>query len=113
AGAIKNVKAGSVSDPLRTDEGYQILRVDSRTAGGSGAVFVENNVRGAMAEERSPKAREDYMQGLRNEGYIKIAESYSDAVKPFLKLVPPAAATKRPAKKDKDKKDKGNNASKP
>jgi peptidyl-prolyl cis-trans isomerase SurA len=105
AGAIKNVKAGGVSDPLRTDEGYQILRVDSRTAGSTSATFVENEVRGAMTEERVGKAREDYLQGLRNEGYIKIADSYRDSVERFLKIVPPAAATKRASKKDK--KDKG------
>ena len=35
AAAIKNVKAGAVTDPFKTDEGYQILRVDTRTAGSS------------------------------------------------------------------------------
>jgi peptidyl-prolyl cis-trans isomerase SurA len=101
AGAIKNVKAGGVSDPLKTDEGYQILRVDTRNAGSSTPTFNENNVRGAITEERVPKAREDYLQGLRNDGYVKIADSYREAVEPLLKLVPPAAATKRPTEKKK------------
>ena len=103
AGAVKNVKAGGVSDPLKTDEGYQILRVDTRTAGSSTPTFSENDVRGAMTEERSQKAREDYLQGLRNESYIKIADNYKDQVEPLLKIVPPAAATKKPPKQDKGK----------
>ena len=37
--AIKNVKAGGVSDPFKTDEGYEILRVDARTAGSSTPTF--------------------------------------------------------------------------
>ncbi len=103
AGAVKNVKDGGVSDPLKSDEGYQILRVDKRTAGTTTPTFNENDVRGAMTEERSQKAREDYLQGLRNESYIKIADNYKDQVEPLLKIVPPAAATKKPPKQDKGK----------
>ena len=101
ATAIKNLKAGGISDPLRSDEGYQILRVDARTAGSNTPTFNENQVREAITKERSAKAREDYLQDLRNDAYVKIAETYRDAVEPLLKIVPPAAATKRPSKKDK------------
>ena len=103
ATAIKNLKAGGVSDPLRSDEGYQILRVDARTAGSNAPTFNENQVREAMTRERSPKAREDYLQELRNDAYVKIAETYREAVEPLLKIVPPAAATKRPPQKKKGK----------
>jgi peptidyl-prolyl cis-trans isomerase SurA len=103
AGAIKNVKAGGVSEPLKTDEGYQILRVDARNAGSNTPAFNENQVREAMTMERVPKAREDYLQELRNDGYVNIAESYRAAVEPLLKIVPPAAATKRPTEKKKGK----------
>lgn len=106
AAAINNLKAGGVSDPLRSDEGYQILRVDARTAGSNAPTFNENQVREAITRERSSKAREDYLQDLRNDAYVKISETYRDAVEPLLKIVPPAAATKRPSKKDK--KDKNN-----
>jgi peptidyl-prolyl cis-trans isomerase SurA len=103
AGAVKDVKAGGVSDPLKTDEGYQILKVEARNAGSTAANFVENQVRGAMTEERIPKEREDYLQGLRNDAYVKIADTYRPSVEPLLKIVPPAAATKRDPKKDKGK----------
>ena len=103
AGAIKDVKAAGVSDPLKTDEGYQILKVDARNAGSSTATFNENQVRGAMTEERIGKEREDYLQGLRNDAYVKIADTYRPSVEPLLKIVPPAAATKRDPKKGKGK----------
>src|SRR5207249_5232724 len=86
AGAIKNLKAGSVSDPLKSDEGYQILRVDVRHAGTSTPTFNENKVREAITMERSPQAHEDYLQGLRDDAYIKVAKDYRDAVMPLLKI---------------------------
>jgi len=106
AGAIKNLKVGGVSEPLKSDEGYQILHVDARTAGSSTATFNENEVRAAMTQEHSPQAREEYLQSLRNEAYIKISDNYSAEVAPLLKIVPPAAAVKKAPKKDKDNKDK-------
>jgi len=106
AGAIKNLKAGGVSEPLKSDEGYQILRVDARNAGSNTPTFNENQVREAITRERSPKAREAYLQELRNDAYVKIADTYRASVEPLLKIVPPAAATKKPPKKDKKDKDK-------
>lgn len=106
AGAIKNVNAGGISEPLKSDEGYQILRVDARNAGSNTPTFNENQVREAITRERSPKAREAYLQELRNDGYVKIADSYRESVEPLLKIVPPAPVTKKASKKDKKDKDK-------
>jgi len=103
AGAIKNLNAGTVSEPLKTDEGYHILRVDARTAGSNTPTFNENNVREAITRERSAKAREDYLQGLRNDGYVKISESYRAEVEPLLKIVPPPAITKKAPEKKRGK----------
>jgi parvulin-like peptidyl-prolyl isomerase len=86
AAAIKNVKAGGISDPLKSDEGYQILRVDVRTAGSNTPTFNENSVRLAMAAERSPKAHEEYLQTLRDDAFIKVAKDYSESVQPLLKV---------------------------
>ena len=102
-GGIKKLNAGGVSEPLKTDEGYHILRVDARTAGSNTPTFNENSVREAITRERSAKAREDYLQELRNDGYVKIAESYRAEVEPLLKIVPPAAVTKRAPEKKKGK----------
>jgi peptidyl-prolyl cis-trans isomerase SurA len=88
--AIKNVKVGGVSDPLRSNDGFQILRVDSRTPGSDSSVFNENQVREAMTYEKAPKARDEYLLNLRNEAYIKIADSYHNGVAAILKLKPEA-----------------------
>ncbi|HXD33559.1 MAG TPA: peptidyl-prolyl cis-trans isomerase [Pyrinomonadaceae bacterium] len=110
AKVIKNIPSGSVTDALRTNDGYQIFRVDSRTAGSDAATFNENQVREAITIEKSPKAREDYLQDLRNESYIKVSESYRADLMPLLKLKPEAIvettadAESRPApKKSKGK----------
>ena len=108
--AIKNVKVAGVSDPLRTNDGYQILRVDERNLGSSTATFNENQVREAITMERGEKRREEYLQGLRNEAYIKISANYRAAVAPILKLAPektaensgtPTSGTKPEKKKGK------------
>lgn len=99
--SIKNVQAGGVTEPIRTQEGYQILRVDARTPGGTQPVFNENRVREAMLMEAQAKEREDYLQKLRNEAFIKLTETHRAAVEPLLKIKAPAAASK-----DKDEKKK-------
>jgi parvulin-like peptidyl-prolyl isomerase len=106
ANSIKDVKAGGVSDPLRTNDGYQVFRVDERTPASTTASFNENLVREAITIERGEKQREEYLQGLRNEAYIKISESYRAAVAPLLKLAPEKTAdnngtptTEKPEKK--------------
>ena len=104
--ALKNVQAGGVTEPIRTSEGYQILRVDARTAGGSAPVFNENRVREAILMERQPKEREDYLQKLRNEAFIKVAEAHRASVEPLLKLnkQPVAAKTDQKNEEKKNKK---------
>src|SRR6266536_775748 len=107
AAAIKNVQVGGISDPLRSNEGYQIFRVDERTAANNTATFNENQVREAITIERSPKEREAYLQKLRTEGYVKIAENYRAAVEPLLKITAAEAAksgTTAPRKNSNKKK---------
>jgi peptidyl-prolyl cis-trans isomerase SurA len=102
--ALKDVKAGGISDPIKTNEGYQILRVDSRSPAGATPTFNDNRVREAMLMERQPKERETYMQTLRNEAFIKITETYRASVEPLLKLNVPAAA--KSTDKNENKKNK-------
>ncbi len=86
ANAVKEVKVGAVSEPLRSNDGYQILRVDERTNASAAATFNENKVREAITLERAEKAREDYLQNLRNEAFIKVADNYRATVLPLLKI---------------------------
>ncbi|HEY0174322.1 MAG TPA: peptidyl-prolyl cis-trans isomerase, partial [Pyrinomonadaceae bacterium] len=53
ADAVKGLKAGGVSDPVKTDDGYMILRVNERDDS-----FKENFVRGVLTQERSEKERD-------------------------------------------------------
>jgi peptidyl-prolyl cis-trans isomerase SurA len=112
ANTVKDVKAGGISEPLRGNDGYQIFRVDARTAASSNVTFNENQVREAITIERTTKERENYLQNLRNEAYIKIAENYRQAVAPLLKLDPAKMAdnadvqtgtSEKPAEKKKGK----------
>ena len=85
---VKDVKVGGISEPLRSNDGYQIFRVDDRVVASSTATFNENQVREAITMERATKAREAYLENLRNEAYIKISENYRQTVAPLLKLDP-------------------------
>lgn len=107
ANAVKPVPVGGVSEPLRTNDGYQIFRVDQRVAASTSATFNENQTREAMTMERSQKAREDYLQGLRNEAYIKIAETYRAGVAPLLKLPPDTTIESSDNSSPKPEKKKG------
>jgi peptidyl-prolyl cis-trans isomerase SurA len=102
--ALKDVKAGGVTEPIKTNEGYQILRVDARTPAGTDVVFNENRVREAMLGENQAKERDAYLQNLRNEAFIKLTAQYKDTVEPLLKLKPPVAA--KSSEKSDDKKNK-------
>jgi parvulin-like peptidyl-prolyl isomerase len=102
--ALKNVKAGGVTDPIRTNEGFQILRVDERIPAGATPVFNDNRVREAMLMERQPKEREAYLQTLRNEAFIKVTDTYRASVDPLLKIAAPVAAKGK--EKNDDKKSK-------
>jgi parvulin-like peptidyl-prolyl isomerase len=105
SGAVKNLKVGGVSDPVKADDGYMILRVNERDDS-----FKENFVRGMMTQERAEKEREKYLRTLRKEAYIKPAENYKAIIQPVLdrdKQETAAAAGSTPAapaKKDDGKK---------
>ena len=97
AEAIKGVAKGGVSNPLRLDEGLQILRVDDRTSSGA-ANFDENRVRTMLTQERAEKDRNDYVRTLRNEAYIKIASSYEPSVRPLLSIEAKSTASSKEEK---------------
>jgi parvulin-like peptidyl-prolyl isomerase len=102
--AVKNLKVGGVSDPVKTDDGYMILRVNERDDS-----FKENFVRGTMTQERAEKERDKYLRTLRKDAYIKPAENYKAVIQPALeKDKSETAATgttaAAPEKKDKNKK---------
>jgi peptidyl-prolyl cis-trans isomerase SurA len=84
AAPLKTVKIGDVTDPIRIDEGIEILRVDSRQAASTESVFDDDEVRKAITYERLPAERKKFMATLRKDSYIKISESYKPIVAPVL-----------------------------
>jgi peptidyl-prolyl cis-trans isomerase SurA len=101
--AVKDLKAGGVSEPIKTDEGYLILRVNERDD-----AFKENFVRGIITQERADKEHEVYLRTLRKEAYIKPAEGYKETILPLLEKDKQETASKQaspaPEKKEKGKK---------
>lgn len=79
ADAVKGLKAGAVTEPIKTDEGYLILRVNE-----TDDAFKENFVRQMVLSERGDKERDTYLRTLRREAYIKPAQGYKEVVQPLL-----------------------------
>lgn len=101
---VKNVKVGGVSDPIRTDEGVEILRVDDRIAGSETPTYDENAVRLAITQERASQERKKYLDNLKTEAYVKVSEAYRPLVASLLTTpTAPSAATTANKKKDKEK----------
>lgn len=114
ADAIKGLTPGGVTAPIKTDEGYLILRLNERDD-----AFKENFVRGMITTEKSEKAHDDYLKSLRQDAYIKVADNYREVVQPMLdkdkqenkaaasgnkQETAPKADAFAPAKKEKNKK---------
>ncbi|HEY9283859.1 MAG TPA: peptidyl-prolyl cis-trans isomerase [Pyrinomonadaceae bacterium] len=102
---VKDLKVGQITDPVKLDNGYMILRVDERTPAGD-AVFDDRKVREALTVERLPKEREEYVATLMRDAYVEIAPSYRESVAGLLKTAPPKGG---PAKAGGDKKDEKKN----
>ncbi len=101
AGPTKDLKAGGVTDPLKIDEGFLILRVNERDD-----AFNERQVRAVITQERSENERESFLRTLRQDAYIKPAENYKAIIQPMLEKDTQATATKEAATASKNTKDK-------
>lgn len=99
--AVKDLKAGQLTDPIKLENGYILLRVDERTPAGD-ATFDDRRVREAITVERMPKEREAYVAALMRDAYVEIAPAYRESVAALLKTAPPKTG---PAKANGDKKD--------
>jgi peptidyl-prolyl cis-trans isomerase SurA len=80
--AIANIKVGEITEPIRSQEGYQIVRLDEHKP--SAAIPYEDNrvqnfIAGRLVEERAEEARKKYLKRLREEAFIKITKGYETA----------------------------------
>ena len=74
---------GYVSDPVRTPNGFEILRVEEHYAAGQAALTeVENDISNKLAEPKiQPKVRE-YLTQLRENAFLQIKPGYTDSGAP-------------------------------
>lgn len=82
AAAISTLKAGEVTEPLRLQDGFQIIRLDDRKAANLRAfedADVQNAIGRAATMERADDARKKYLKKLRADAFIKVADGYVTA----------------------------------
>jgi peptidyl-prolyl cis-trans isomerase SurA len=79
AAAVSTLKAGDVTEPIRLQDGFQIIRVDDRKAPAT-REFAEPEVQQAIGRavtmERAEEARKKYMKKLRDEAFVEITKGY-------------------------------------
>lgn len=74
------LKAGEYTDPIRTKQGYVILKVVRHIPGGVPQFKdVENDVEQNYFEEKAGPAMRQYLAQLRDEAFIQIKPGYSDS----------------------------------
>jgi len=75
-----NLKAGEVTEPIRTKQGYVILKVDEHVSGGIPQLKdVENDVEQNYFEEKAGPAMRQYLAQMRDETAIYIKPGYEDS----------------------------------
>jgi len=80
ADAVFKLKRGEVTDVVRTDKGFLILKVDQKFAEGLQAMeTVENEIQGKIYYEKLRPAMRDYMKKLREESYVVVKAGYVDS----------------------------------
>jgi peptidyl-prolyl cis-trans isomerase SurA len=103
-----NLKAGEWTAPIRTKQGFVILKVTEHQAAGAAPLKeVESQVQEAMyGDEMQPKLRE-YLTKLREDSYIEIQSGYVDSgasprqTKPVFTAYAPPPVKKKTAQQKK------------
>jgi peptidyl-prolyl cis-trans isomerase SurA len=74
------MKAGEISDVIRTKQGYVILKVtDHQMAGIPPMKDVSEKIQNALYYQKLQPALRAYLTKLREDAYIKVAEGYADS----------------------------------
>lgn len=80
--AISTLKPGEVTEPIRLQDGFQIIRLDERKPATLRAfedADVQNYIGRAATMERAEEARKQYMKKLREDAFLEIAKRYVTA----------------------------------
>ncbi|MFL6276070.1 MAG: SurA N-terminal domain-containing protein [Blastocatellia bacterium] len=82
AAAVSSLKAGDVTEPIRVQDGFQIIRVDARkdaTVRPYDDKEVQEMVARAVTMERAEEARKKYLKKLREDAFVEVAKGYLPA----------------------------------
>lgn len=82
AAATSSLKAGEVTEPIRLQDGFQIVRVDEikpPTVLPFESPEVQNTVGRGATMERAEEARKKYMKKLREDAFVEITKGYVTA----------------------------------
>jgi peptidyl-prolyl cis-trans isomerase SurA len=84
--AISTLKPGDVTEPIRLQDGFQIIRLDDRKPASVRSFDdpdVQNFIGRAATMERAEEGRKKYMKKLRDDAFLEIAKGYvTPQVKP-------------------------------
>lgn len=78
--AIKDLKTGEVTEPIRQQDGFQIIHMDEKkeeTVIPYTNPEVQRAVNNGATMERADEARKKYVKKLREEAFVKISEGYA------------------------------------
>jgi parvulin-like peptidyl-prolyl isomerase len=80
AAAISTLQVGEVTEPIRLQDGFQIVRLDEQKPAVTRKyedTEVERSIAQYMTMQRAEDARKKYLSRLRDEAYVKISENYA------------------------------------
>jgi parvulin-like peptidyl-prolyl isomerase len=82
AAAVSSLKAGDVTEPIRVQDGFQIIRVDAKknaTVRPYDDKEVQEMVARAATMDRAEEARKKYLKKLREDAFVEVAKGYLPA----------------------------------
>ncbi|MFY9553706.1 MAG: peptidyl-prolyl cis-trans isomerase [Blastocatellia bacterium] len=82
AAAISTLKVGEVTEPIRLQDGFQVIKLDDRkpaTLRNFEDADVQNAINRAATMERADEARKKYLKKLRADAFVKISDGYVTA----------------------------------
>jgi peptidyl-prolyl cis-trans isomerase SurA len=98
------LKTGEVTEPIRTKQGFVIMKVVQHVPGGVPELKdVEEQVEEAYYQSRMEPAMRDYLTQMREEAYIDIKPGYADSGASPKEIKPVYSAYTPPARKKKKK----------
>jgi peptidyl-prolyl cis-trans isomerase SurA len=78
--ATFDLKAGDITQPIRTKQGWLILKVtEHQNAGLAPYEEVQNQIQEALGYQKMEPALRAYLEQLRNESYVEVRSPYSDS----------------------------------